>query len=51
MCEIVFILPWDAVQDVNVEHKIFDLRMTFQREFSCISNAGQVVGAVLHIYK
>jgi hypothetical protein len=33
------------MEDVIVEHKIFDLPKTFERVFSCISNAGQVVDA------
>jgi hypothetical protein len=38
------------MKDVNVEHKIFDLPMTFQRVFSRISNAGQVVDSQCSIF-
>jgi hypothetical protein len=48
--KLFFILPWDAMQDINVEHKIFDPRITFQLVFSCISNARQVVDAQCSIF-
>jgi hypothetical protein len=38
------------MQNVNAERKIFDLPMTFQYVFSCVSNAGRMVDVQCSVF-